>query len=79
MDASGQIFIIGWKIALPVFLATFIIELAFGYIARMQPQINNMVVTAPLKILVGLIVLGASLAFMPRAMGDVMNLMVLKK
>jgi flagellar biosynthetic protein FliR len=79
IEAARQIFIIGWKIALPVFLATFLLEVTFGFIARMQPQINTMVVTAPLKILVGLIVLGASLAFMPRAIGPVMDTMVLRK
>lgn len=79
IEASKQVFIIGWKIALPVFIATFIVDLAVGFVARMQPQINTMVVTAPLKILVGLMVLGASLAFMPRAMGTVIDTMVLKK
>jgi flagellar biosynthesis protein FliR len=79
IEASKQIFIIGWKIALPVFLATFLLEVTVGFIARMQPQINTMVVTAPLKILVGLVVLGASLAFMPRAIGPVMETMVLRK
>jgi len=79
MEASKQVFIIGWKIALPVFLATFVLEVTVGFVARMQPQINTMVVTAPLKILVGLIVLGASLAFMPRAIGPVMDTMVLRK
>jgi len=79
MEASRQIFIIGWKIALPVFIATFLIELSVGFIARMQPQINTMVVTAPLKILVGLVILGASLAFMPRAIGTAMETMVLRK
>src|SRR5690242_15780811 len=79
MEASKQIFIIGWKIALPVFIATFVLEVTVGFIARMQPQINTMVVTAPLKILLGLIVLGASLAFVPRAIGPVMDTMVLRK
>ena len=79
IEASKQIFIIGWKIALPVFLATFIVEVTVGFISRMQPQINTMVVTAPLKILVGLVVLGASLAFMPRAIGSMMDVMVLRK
>src|SRR5438093_9024782 len=79
IEASKQIFIIGWKIALPVFLATFIVEVTVGFISRMQPQINTMVVTAPLKILVGLVVLGASLAFMPRAIGSMMDAMVLRK
>jgi flagellar biosynthetic protein FliR len=79
MEASKQIFIIGWKIALPVFLATFIVEVAVGFISRMQPQINTMVITAPLKILVGLVVLGASLAFMPGAIASMMEAMVLRK
>jgi len=79
IEASKHIFVIGWKIALPVFLATFIIEVTVGFISRMQPQINTMVVTAPLKIIVGLLVLGASLAFMPRAVGSMMDTMVLRK
>ena len=79
IEASKQVFVIGWKIALPVFVATFILEVTVGFIARMQPQINTMVVTAPLKILVGLVILGASLTFMPRAIGSVMDTMVLRK
>lgn len=78
IQASTQIFIIGWKIALPVFVATFVIEVTVGFIARMQPQINTMVVTAPLKILVGFVVLGASLAFMPRALAPAIETMVLR-
>ena len=77
--ASGQIFIIGWKIALPVFVATFILELTVGFIARMQPQINVMVITAPLKLLVGMVVLGASLAFMSRVIAPAVETMVLKR
>jgi flagellar biosynthetic protein FliR len=79
IEASTQVFIIGWKIALPVFVATFLLELSVAFISRMQPQLNVMVVTAPLKILVGLVVLGASLAFLPRAMGIAMDTMVLRK
>lgn len=79
MELSKQIFVIGWKIALPVFAATFLIEVVVGFVARMQPQINTMVVTAPLKIVIGLIVLGASLVFLPRAWNDVLQTMVLKK
>jgi len=79
LEASKQIFVIGWRIALPVFLATFLLEVTVGFIARMQPQMQSMIVTAPLKILIGLVVLGASLAFMPRVMEVTMNTMVLKR
>jgi len=79
MDASAQIFIVGWKIALPVFVATFLLELAIGFIARMQVQINTMVVAAPLRLLIGMVVLGASLAFVPRVLGPLVEAMVLRK
>jgi flagellar biosynthetic protein FliR len=79
LEASKQIFVIGWRIALPVFLATFLLEVTVGFIARMQPQMQSMIVTAPLKILIGLVVLGASLAFMPRVMEATINTMVLKR
>ena len=79
MEASKQIFIIGWKVSLPVFVATFVIEIVVGYVTRIQPQINTMVVTAPLKLLVGIVILGASLSFMPRVIGPVMETMVLRR
>lgn len=79
MHAAGQVFVIGWRIALPVFIATLLLEVAMSFIARMHPQITLMVVTAPLKIVVGLVVLGASLAFIPRAFDDAFNLILLKK
>jgi flagellar biosynthetic protein FliR len=79
MEASKQIFVIGWKIALPVFVVGFVLDLAVGFFARMQPQINTMIITAPLKIIVGLLILGASLTFMPRAIGPMMETMVLRK
>jgi len=79
IEASKQIFIIGWKIALPVFVASFVIEMTVGFISRMQPQINTMVVAVPLKILVGIVILGASMTFVPRAIGSMMDTMVLRK
>jgi flagellar biosynthesis protein FliR len=79
IEASSQIFVIGWKIALPVFVASFCLELAVGFIARVQPGLNNMVLTAPLKLLIGVMVFGASLAFIPRAIGTMLETMILRK
>jgi flagellar biosynthetic protein FliR len=79
MQAAAQIFAIGWRIALPVFVTTLLLEMTVAFIARMHPQVSVMVVTAPLKLYVGFLVLGASLAFFPRAIGDALNLMVLRK
>ena len=79
MEASKQIFIVGWKIALPVFLATFILEMTVGFISRMQPQINTMVVAAPLKLLVGVVVLGASMSFIPRVIEPLLETLILRR
>ena len=79
MEASAQLFVIGWKIALPVFVATFLLELAVAFVARMQLQINTMVVAAPLKLLVGIVVLGASLAFVPRVIAPMIETVALRK
>jgi flagellar biosynthetic protein FliR len=79
METSKQIFVIGWKIALPVFIVTLIVDVAVGFVSRMQPQISAMVVTAPLKLLLGIVVLGASFSFMPRVIGSVLETMVLRR
>jgi flagellar biosynthetic protein FliR len=79
MQAAAEIFVIGWKIALPVFIVTLVMELSVAFIARMQPQISTIVVTAPLRLYVGFMVLGASLAFLPKALGDAFNLIVMRK
>src|SRR6187399_632553 len=66
MEATGQIFVIGWRIALPVFIATLLVDVTVGLISRSQPQLSSMIVTAPLKLLIGMTVLGASLSYLPR-------------
>ena len=46
-----------------------------------EPVVRNesVVVLKPLKLLVGMVVLGASLSFMPRVIGPVLETMVLKR
>ena len=77
--STAQMFVIGWKIALPVFVATLLVELAVALVSRMQPQINMMVVSAPLKLCVGILALGASLAFLPGVLATALEITVLRK
>jgi flagellar biosynthesis protein FliR len=79
MDATTQVFIIGWRIALPVFAATLLVEATVGLVSRSQPQLSSMIVTAPLKLLIGMTVLGASLTFLPRVFDAAINLPILHK
>jgi flagellar biosynthetic protein FliR len=79
MTAAGQIFVIGWKVALPVFVVTFLIDIAVGFIVRMQPQMNSMVIAAPLKLIVGIVVFGASLTFLPGAIGTMIDTILISR
>jgi flagellar biosynthetic protein FliR len=79
MTAAGQVFLIGWKVALPVFVVTFLIEIGFGFVARLQPQLNTMMVTAPLRLIIGVVALGASLTFLPGAIGNMMDTVLIRR
>jgi flagellar biosynthesis protein FliR len=52
----ANIFVVAFKVAAPVMVTLFIIDLACGVIARAVPQANILVVGFPLKIGVGFIV-----------------------
>jgi flagellar biosynthetic protein FliR len=50
----SDIFVIGFKIASPLVMTLFLVDLAYGVIARAVPQANILVVGFPLKIGLGL-------------------------
>ncbi len=58
---TGKIFITGLKIALPAIGLIFLAELSMGIIARTVPQINIFLVGFPLRIALGLFMVGASI------------------
>ncbi len=55
---SAGVFILAVKIASPVMLALFLTDTALGIIARTVPQMNVFIVGFPLKIAIGLFVVG---------------------
>ena len=63
---SASIFLIGVKIAAPVIVVIFVVDVVVGIIGRSAPQIHVLVVGMPLKILVGFATLSVSLYFLPR-------------
>jgi flagellar biosynthetic protein FliR len=50
---AKQMFILGVRIASPVILALFLVDLALALISKMAPQMNVLVLGFPLKIMVG--------------------------
>jgi len=57
---SGQMFVIGLKIAAPVIAALLLTTVALGIVSKTVPQINILIVGFPLNIGVGLLLFGFS-------------------
>ena len=61
LEFTGQIFVIGLKIAAPVMVVLFMTKLSVGILARTVPQMNVFVVSLPLNIGVGFLAIALSL------------------
>ena len=57
----GNIFTIAFHISAPVFIALFLSYMAMGLISRTIPQMNVFMVSPPLQIMVGLVMVGLSI------------------
>lgn len=84
MKSSGDMFIIAVQISAPVIAAILFVQVAFGLITRLIPQMNIMVVAFPVQIVTGLFFFGVSLwvmlQFIERYVGglnrQLMNMMM---
>jgi flagellar biosynthetic protein FliR len=68
--AFSQIFLSAIEVAAPVLLAVILTDAAFGVVSRVMPQLNVFAVGFPAKILVGFLLIGASLPFVAGWIGD---------
>ncbi len=59
----GDVFIISLKAGAPVILTLFLVQIVMGVINRLIPQINIFMISFPLKIIVGLLVIGFSIPY----------------
>lgn len=66
LDLSSQLFILALKIAAPVMVALFMVEVALGLVARTSPQVHIMEFGFPIKIGVGFFFVGLLLYIMAR-------------
>ncbi|RPH51303.1 MAG: flagellar biosynthetic protein FliR [Desulfobacteraceae bacterium] len=87
LQSSGDMFVIAIQISAPVVAAVLFVQVAFGLITRLIPQMNVMVVAFPVQIVTGLLFFGISLGvmshFMERYVGgldrQLINMMALIK
>lgn len=63
-DLAAQLFVVALKIAAPVMVALFLVELTLALVSRTAPQVNIMEIGFPIKIAVGFFFLGLLLVIM---------------
>ncbi|GAU09044.1 flagellar biosynthetic protein FliR [Desulfoplanes formicivorans] len=70
LSFSGQIFVLAIKIASPVMIAIFLVDLALALISRAAPQMNVLIVGFPIKIAVGFLFLGVLFTIVSMLLND---------
>ncbi len=76
VEAFTTIFAAALEVAAPVLLAVVITDVAFGVVTRVVPQMNVFAVGFPVKVVVGLLVVGTSLPFVSGWISDQLQLSV---
>ncbi len=59
---TGQMFELGIRIALPVIIVLLLVNVALGVLARVVPQVNVLLLSFPITIFLGLLVMGLSMS-----------------
>ncbi|MBQ5560764.1 MAG: flagellar biosynthetic protein FliR [Lachnospiraceae bacterium] len=58
-------FVIGFRIVLPMFAATLMVNVVLGVLAKVAPQMNMFVIGMQLKVLIGLIIIALAASYVP--------------
>jgi flagellar biosynthesis protein FliR len=74
----ATIFVSAVELAAPVLIALIITDAGFGVVSRVMPQLNVFAVGFPAKILVGFVIIGASLPFVAGWIGNELQRSVLQ-
>lgn len=76
LEASKTLFILALKVAAPVMVAVFLVDLALALTARAAPQMNVLFIGFPLKIGVGFLFLGMMFTIMADYIEDFIGQMI---
>ena len=70
-----QMFMIGFRIAMPVFLGATMLNVILGVLAKSSPQMNMFAIGMQLKVFVGLFLLAVCIMFVPNIANYIMDRM----
>lgn len=73
LKLSANALMVGVSLAAPAIVVLLAVEFALEFFGRTAPQFQVFILGFPIKIAVGLWIIGASLYFIPSAMRDVLN------
>ena len=65
MQFRSDLFLIGFRIMLPIFVCIMILNCILGIMAKVAPQMNMFAVGMQMKVLVGLLVLLVTVILLP--------------
>ena len=68
IELLGRVFVIGFQVSAPVVAILILTDIILGIIGRNAPQIHIWIIGAPIKVLVGLSVMGFTFYFFPVAL-----------
>jgi flagellar biosynthetic protein FliR len=72
-DILGLVFIVGARLAAPVIIVLLLVELAIGLISRASPALSFMVIGYPIRIVIGLFVIGLLIAAVPEVVNSLIE------
>jgi flagellar biosynthetic protein FliR len=64
-DLLAMVFVVALRLAAPVLIVLLIVELTIGLISRAAPSLSFMVIGYPVRIVVGLFIVGALIYTVP--------------
>ena len=64
-DLLAMVFVVGVRLAAPVLIVLLIVELVIGLISRAAPSLSFMVIGYPVRIVIGLVLVGALIGTVP--------------
>ncbi len=73
LKLSANAFVVGVTLAAPAVLVLLTVEFALEFFGRTAPQFQVFILGFPIKIALGLTILGATMYFIPGAMRDVLS------
>lgn len=71
----GQMFLLGFRIAIPVAAVLLVVDVSLAIVARAVPQMNVFIVGLPAKVIVGLMTLSIALPALALVLGQILPMM----